>query len=343
MTKLRTEKEIMQAWNPADKPLVSVACITYNHEKYIKDAIDGFLIQETDFPFEILIHDDASTDNTANIVREYAEKYPYIIKSIFQTENQYSKGKRIFQIATHLCAGDYIAICDGDDYWIDRHKLTKQISSMKNNPICNISFHAATQFDLNRGGVKQIIGRYANKNCIVKLEDIILKTHGMIPTASCLIKKEAMDRVIDFQKENPFLTVGDIYIQIIGSLSGGAMYIDEVMSIYRLNVPNSWNEKQSKDYRLQIDHANSRLRSFVELDKLSNYQYTSTFKLANNKFIFHVLRNFDIPRVEKVEFLKKNHQLLSLSKKALGALIIFFTDVPTWMRRVNHRLKILFR
>lgn len=344
MTNLRTEKEIVQAWNQADKPLVSVACITYNHEKYIEDAIEGFLIQETDFPFEILIHDDASTDNTANIVREYAEKYPNIIKPIFQTENQYSKGIKInSEFNFPRAKGKYIALCEGDDYWTDRHKLTKQISSMKNNPSCNISFHAATQFDLSRGGVEQIIGQYANKNGIVKLEDVILKTNGMIPNASCLIRKEAMDKVTDFIKDNPHLTVGDIYIQIIGSLSGGAMYIDEVMSVYRLHVPGSWNDRQYKNSKLQINHANSRLKSFIELDKLSNHQYASTFKLANNKVTFTVLKNVDMPRVEKVEFFKNNYQFLFLSKKAIGAVIIFVPGSLTAMRIVKHCMKIVFK
>ena len=91
----RTEQEIMQHWKMDDKPLVSISCITYNHENYIAEAIESFLMQETDFPFEVLIHDDCSTDNTAAIIREYEKKYPNIIKPIYQEENQYSKGIKI--------------------------------------------------------------------------------------------------------------------------------------------------------------------------------------------------------------------------------------------------------
>jgi len=110
----------------SDDPIVSICCITYNHEKYIRDAIEGFLMQKTLFPIEILIHGDASTDKTADIIKEYEVKYPDIIKPIYQTENQFSKGVSIS--ATYQfprARGKYIAICEGDDYWTDPHKLQK--------------------------------------------------------------------------------------------------------------------------------------------------------------------------------------------------------------------------
>ncbi|MFK2238497.1 glycosyltransferase family 2 protein [Bacteroides fragilis] len=105
-------------------PLVSIFCITYNHSSYIRQCLDGFLIQKTNFPFEVLIHDDASTDDTAGIIKEYEAKYPDIIKPIYQVENQYSKGLDI-NIVYNLprARGKYIAMCEGDDYWIDPLKL----------------------------------------------------------------------------------------------------------------------------------------------------------------------------------------------------------------------------
>jgi len=108
----------MSNWKNQGKPLVSVVCITYNHEHYIKDAIEGFLIQETRFPFEIIIHDDASTDATAEISRQYAEKYPNIIRLILQEENQYSQGKNVLPIVFAKAKGEYVALCEGDDYFL---------------------------------------------------------------------------------------------------------------------------------------------------------------------------------------------------------------------------------
>lgn len=129
---------------PDTQPVVSICCITYNHEKYIRDAIEGFLMQETDFPIEIIIHDDASTDSTPDIIREYVDKYPNLFVPIFQTENQYSQGKRIYgTFVLPRARGKYIALCEGDDYWISPHKLQRQVEYMEAHPECQVCFHTA--------------------------------------------------------------------------------------------------------------------------------------------------------------------------------------------------------
>ena len=127
-----------------NKIMVSVCCITYNQAEYIKYALDSFLIQKTNFKYEVIIHDDASTDGTAEIIKEYADKYPEIIKPIFQTENQYSKGvKRILNFTFKEAKGKYIALCEGDDYWINENKLQLQVEYMEKNPNCTLLFHNA--------------------------------------------------------------------------------------------------------------------------------------------------------------------------------------------------------
>jgi len=116
-------------------PIVSVSCATYNHEKYIRKTLEGFLMQRTQFRFEILINDDASTDGTPNIVREYEHKYPDLIFPLYQKENQYSKGIVISPTYNWPRArGKYIALCEGDDYWTDPLKLQKQVDFLENNP-----------------------------------------------------------------------------------------------------------------------------------------------------------------------------------------------------------------
>ena len=99
---LRFEDVIMQSWTKYSKPLVTVCCVTYNQERYIEDTLKGFLMQDTDFPFEVIIHDDASTDKTPEIVKSYVEKYPKIIRPIFQIKNQYSQGKKYYQVYLSL-------------------------------------------------------------------------------------------------------------------------------------------------------------------------------------------------------------------------------------------------
>ena len=136
----QTERE-----RPVGAPLVSISCVSFNHEAYIARALDSFLMQETDFPFEILVYDDASTDRTQAIIRDYEEKYPDLIKPYYQTENQYSQGK--YNVEGYFnyprAKGKYIAMCDGDDYWTDKKKLQLQVDYMEAHPGCSMCFHAA--------------------------------------------------------------------------------------------------------------------------------------------------------------------------------------------------------
>lgn len=123
-----------QHWREGIVPLVSFSCITYNHVNFIRDTIEGFLMQETTFPVEILIHDDASTDGTAEIVREYELKYPQLITAIYQTENHYSRGIRPLQnFILPISKGKYIALCEGDDYWVSPTKTEEQVEVFRKN------------------------------------------------------------------------------------------------------------------------------------------------------------------------------------------------------------------
>lgn len=122
--------------------MVTIQCITYNHEKYIRQCLEGFVMQKTNFRFEAIVHDDASTDGTADIIREYAKQYPDIIKPIFETENQYSKHDgTIGKIIRQNTFGKYVAMCEGDDYWIDPLKLQKQVDFLECHPECVYSCH----------------------------------------------------------------------------------------------------------------------------------------------------------------------------------------------------------
>lgn len=118
-------------------PLVSIRCLVYNHEPYLRQCLDGFVMQKTTFPFEAIVHDDASTDGSAAIIREYAEKYPDIIKPIYEIENKYSKHDgslgRAMDAAIHPSA-KYIATCEGDDYWTDPNKLQIQVDFLESHP-----------------------------------------------------------------------------------------------------------------------------------------------------------------------------------------------------------------
>lgn len=114
---------------------VSVFCCAYNQERFIRKTLDGFVMQKTDFPFEVLVHDDASTDNTPNIIKEYAEKYPDIIIPILSSQNHFRAGINTTNVEfLPRMRGEYVAHCDGDDYWVDENKLQKQVDFLDSHP-----------------------------------------------------------------------------------------------------------------------------------------------------------------------------------------------------------------
>jgi len=129
-----TERDLTASWRGnLDEPLLTIKCITYNHEPFIRDALNGFLMQKTDFPFRIVVHDDASTDGTREVVEQYAAAFPNVIRAVLQERNLYSRGINRNSCIDPLIAGQYVAICEGDDYWIDGQKLQMQVDFLENH------------------------------------------------------------------------------------------------------------------------------------------------------------------------------------------------------------------
>ncbi|MDX4065628.1 glycosyltransferase [Aliarcobacter skirrowii] len=277
-----------------NKPLVSICCAAYNHEEYIEETLKGFLMQECDFEYEILIHDDASTDKTAKIIRKYEKMYSNKIFPIYQTQNQYSQGKKYSDLNYERVKGKYVAICEGDDCWIDKNKLAKQIKLMEANPTFGLCFHPAVQLNLTNN-TKKNIGEYLDKDGVVPIEDIIVKTKELIPYASCVLTKEVLDEVLEFKSTRPYLTVGDVYVQFFGALkANGVLYINEVMSLYRYCTPSSWTNQWKKSFDVQSKHLIAITKSYQELNVLTNYKYEEAFEESTIKRVFHLLSCLNI-------------------------------------------------
>ena len=140
------------------KPLVAIRCITYNHEKYIRDALEGFMMQQTNFAYVVIVHDDYSTDKTQSIIKEYCQQYPNKILPIFETENLFSKGRefllQVMNEAISETGAKYIALCEGDDYWIDPYKLQKQVDYMESHPECGLCYTSFNIKDEIRGKIR---------------------------------------------------------------------------------------------------------------------------------------------------------------------------------------------
>lgn len=211
-----------------NQPLLSIVCHTYNHENYIDQTITSFLKQKTNFPFEIIIHDDASTDNTKLIIEKYQEKYPNIIKTIFQEENKYSKNINIWAEYTFpLCNGKYIAICEGDDYWSDVYKLQKQVDFLEKNTnyvVCWTDY-------LNFNGVD-----YKENNFNFKSDNITINYNTIFNpyctlSLTTVFKKEAMD--ISILSRLKYFKDNSLYIILLNK--GDGAFLNFKSSIYRIH------------------------------------------------------------------------------------------------------------
>ena len=215
-------------------PLVSISCITYNHKQYIRDAIEGFLMQITNFPVEILIHDDASTDGTTEIIKEYEKRYPNLIKPLYEEENQWVKGRRgsiVFNIPRSQ--GKYIAFCEGDDYWTDPYKLQKQVDFLESHPDYGM---VHTDADILYQSNKQIIkSSHRTKGLKLKSGDVftdIIISRYPIHTCTVLLRKELLHPAI-YQPSQNYISI-DTYLFLIVSKMSNVRYFDFSTAVRRI-------------------------------------------------------------------------------------------------------------
>lgn len=239
--------------------LLTVWCLTYNHKQYIGEALDNILNQQVNFKFDIIIFDDASTDGTSQIVREYAEKYPDMIRAYILKNNTYNHSMRNVMLDTFKkenLKSKYVAICEGDDYWTDTNKLQMQVDFLEKNKDCVMTIHSAKQMNYRDKTFKEM---RPFKEGYVPINQIIMETSDIIPTASSVLKLEAF--LID--EEFPNCPVGDKRIWLSVIKKGKIYYFDKEMCVYRYMHNTSW----SKNYMLDI-------RSLSEMYlKLANFYF----------------------------------------------------------------------
>lgn len=269
---LPSEQDIKSHWQGNDI-LVSICCITYNHQSFIEDAIKGFLLQKTTFAFEIIIHDDASTDSTARIIEEYQNRYPSIIKPILQTTNQRSLGKKSTLNCFAIAKGKYIALCEGDDYWTNSDKLAIQVSAMASYPSSQLCFHTALQVDF-KSGATQLVSKHAVKPKVFSLQSMIAGNGDFCPTASMLFEKTVIEDLPDWFNDAP---VGDYFYQMFASLKGGAIYLPQVMSVYRVRTPGSWSEQVQNLEKRKL-HYSGVHKALDAMNSYTHFEYASLFQ-----------------------------------------------------------------
>lgn len=281
------------------KPLVSIRCFVYNHEPYLRQCLDGFIMQNTNFAFEAIVHDDASTDNSAAIIREYAEKYPDIIKPIYEKENQYSKRdgslRRIMNEAVHPEA-KYIAFCEGDDYWTDIHKLQKQVDFLEINPEYVICSHRFIEFIHSKNVFRNYLPLNIEDNISFSFNDYISRNVWLTQPLTCMYRKSAfnIDEYLKY-KDSKDLT---LFYHILKS--GKGYFMKDCMATYRIHNGGIWSGKNNSQQLLDdlktlkgIYDVDSSLDAalFLKFSLIKGcYRFTPKFIFQNFIFMTRIWR-----------------------------------------------------
>lgn len=282
--------------------MVTVICATYNHEKYIKKTLDGFLEQNTSFAVEYIIREDASTDHTADILREYESKYPGFFTIIYEKENQWSKhlipyfSQRVI-LETH---SKYVALCEGDDYWCDANKLQKQVDMMEQNP--NASFCVHANYELNDRTGKMRERHPYKKSGLITTEEVMIEPYGMPATCSMLMRTNMINQYPIYELSCP---VGDRSRRMFLVDKGPALYIDELMSVYRVNNSASFGGRLY-DYENSMKLVKQMDTFFDSFNSYTNHKYEKYIRLLKEReLISHYTRFNKYDQIAKTDYYKK--------------------------------------
>lgn len=274
-----------------EKIQVSVYCLVYNHAKFLKKCLDGFVNQKTNFRFKVIIHDDCSTDGSQNIIKEYMEKYPDIFEPIFQNENQHSKGVPILKnyIMPRIC-GEYVAMCEGDDYWCDDYKLQKQYDYMKTHPECALCTHNTVIHDLSGKTPDRNFNSWTVPH---ELSEDEIFFGWNVHTSSYFIKRNCLDEP-EWKKK---YWSGDYKKLVIAKANGTVVCLPDVMSVYNygnLNGATMQNINSSVDILIKKEAA--RIDFLMEYNEYTQYRFDTVVKkrIKNVDFLCTRLKSDEI-------------------------------------------------
>lgn len=300
--------------------MVSVSCLVYNHEKYLRRCLDGILAQKTNFRFEVLIHDDASTDSSPAIIREYEEKYPDIIRPIYQTENQYSKKVNMhFAYQYPRTRGKYFCLCEGDDFWCDDTKLQTQFDLMEAHPDCAICVHRVQGVSEDGSPNGKLFPDYEAASGIIEgkalIGDILSGKSYPFQTSSYFYKSEPYTSLEGIPEFMRIAVSGDVVrLLYLGDL-GNVYFLDKTMSCYRMNSVGSWSSKVNRDVSYRVRHMQNFIDSLVEYDKFTEGRYHEIVEADIRRREFSIFKNLLDVKAMKREPYRPLFKALPLKEK----------------------------
>ena len=289
---------------------VSVLCLSYNHELYIKQCLDGFVMQQTTYKVEVVVHDDASQDGSARIIQDYAKKYPDLIIPVIETENQYSKkDNSIWRIVQPLLRGKYIALCEGDDCWIKSDKIQRQVDFLEEHPDYSMCFHNAFLLKTKKNMIGSRLFNDYFEDCDLTPKDALFK--WVVPTASIVVRRNSIIPTQEWSVERPLADISIIFQALV---AGNVRFLSFVGSIYRQVL--SGGSSASANF-LGVNYYDNNRRIISALSSLPN----EIGAVAN----------------ERLLFLEKEKRFMKLYRKSI---IICFALMPVYsIKRALHRIK----
>lgn len=306
------------------KPKISICCLVYNHANYLSQAIDSFLMQEGDFELEIVVFDDCSTDESRTIVSSYANKHPQIFRLIYPEKNIYSQGKTAYFNLISAATGDFIACCEGDDYWIAPDKLQKQLNVIIKNQDVNLIFHPAYTLHTDKSISDEKYGFYGDEITEKSFIEILNCSGGFMPMASIFSRKSAyiewFNNYPDFFSENMWHSV----IQILGSYKSKAIYLPEKMSVYRTMHEGSWSLSISKNSDAVVNDYFNYLKRNRKLNEIMGFEFDKVFNRHLKARTGAILKNKIVTKKQKKYILKFVQPHLSLVSVINFKFLVFF-------------------
>ncbi len=275
----------------ATDPKVSIVCTAFNHERYIRQTLDGFIMQKTDFPFEVLISDDASTDGTAAIIREYEMKYPDIIKPVYMKENQHSQGISCADILFRMAQSEYVAWCEGDDFWIDENKLQMQTDFMDAHPDYSLCAHSAYNCYEDGAFMEEQFRPFQTSRTVTTEEAL---SSWLFSTASLFYRRSVRtDIPAPFQGNAPS---SDYSTVVYLALKGKVYYMDKPMCVYRRNSVSSLSRMNANSSQRALNTMVGLIALADRIDEYSGYKYTQALDKFRINFEYGRLMVLNDPK-----------------------------------------------
>jgi glycosyltransferase involved in cell wall biosynthesis len=279
---------------------VSVCCITYNHVNYIRRCLDSLVNQVADFEYEIVVHDDASTDGTQDIVREYAERYPNLIVPVLETENQYSKGVgSLVSAMLSAATGKYVVEIEGDDHWCDPDKLRLQVEALEVHPECSACVHVTSTVDKDGKPQQMRLPEIDLDHSVISTEEymryVLNEGYWMFHLSSCMVLLDLYREYASFMIEGfpaKFYKVGDLPMYLFFSLKGSFYFINRVMTTYTVESGGFMSQAKS-DPELALRAQQGFVDGLTAFDEYSDYRFHEYVSKAL------VSRRFEIDRINR--------------------------------------------